>query len=186
MEPKDARLQDGEQPDAAPAAEAAEDSPEVLKARLEELAQALEEARGRADGAQEDVLRARAEFDNMRKRAARDVEAAHKYALERFVSEMLPVRDSMELGIAAAAATEDIPALREGMDLTLKMFVTALERCGVTAVDPLGEKFNPDLHQAMSMEEAAGAESGTVLRVMQKGYVLNDRLVRPALVVVAK
>ncbi len=132
------------------------------------------------------ALRAQAEMDNLRKRTARDVENAHKYALEKFVNELLPIMDSLELGISAAESAENIDDLREGMDLTVKMFNTAMDKFNVKALEPQGEKFNPEQHEAVSMQEIEGAESGTVVTVMQKGYELNGRLVRPAMVVVAK
>ena len=132
------------------------------------------------------ALRAQAEMDNLRKRTGRDVENAHKYALEKFVNELLPIMDSLELGISAAESAENIDDLREGMDLTVKMFNTAMEKFNVKAIDPQGEKFNPEQHEAVSMQEIEGAESGHVVTVMQKGYELNGRLVRPAMVVVAK
>jgi len=132
------------------------------------------------------ALRAQAEMDNLRKRTGRDVENAHKYALEKFVNELLPIMDSLELGISAAESAENIGDLREGMDLTIKMFNTAMDKFNVKAVDPQGEKFNPEQHEAVSMQEIEGAASGTVVTVMQKGYELNGRLVRPAMVVVAK
>ncbi len=132
------------------------------------------------------ALRAQAEMDNLRKRTGRDVENAHKYALEKFVNELLPIMDSLELGISAAESAENIDDLREGMDLTVKMFNTAMDKFNVKAIDPQGEKFNPEQHEAVSMQEIEGAESGHVVTVMQKGYELNGRLVRPAMVVVAK
>ena len=161
-------------------AEAAELS-EVEALKLE-----LEQALNNAANAKEDVLRARAEADNVRKRAERDVAAAHKYGIERFVDELLPVKDSMDLGFDALDATTDIDAIREGMTLTRKMFDDALEKHGVKVVDPQGEVFDPEFHQAMTMQPSAEAAPGTVLTVMQKGYLLNDRLIRPAMVVVAK
>jgi molecular chaperone GrpE len=124
--------------------------------------------------------------DNIRKRTARDVENAHKYALERFVNELLPIIDSLELGMSAAESVEDIDDLREGMGLTIKMFDTAMNKFNVKAVDPQSEKFNPEQHEAVSMQEIDGTESGIVVKVMQKGYELNGRLVRPAMVIVAK
>ena len=139
--------------------------------------------------AQENIdkaLRATAELDNIRKRTSRDIENAHKYALERFVNELLPVADSMELGINASQAAEDIESLREGMDLTLKKLFDCLGKFGVNAIDPAGEKFDPEWHQAVSMQELEGTASGQVVTVMQKGYELNGRLIRPAMVVVAK
>ena len=132
------------------------------------------------------ALRAGAELDNVRKRALREVENAHKYALERFVSELLPVLDSMELGINASQSAQDLQSLREGMDLTLKKLFDCLDKFGVKAIDPGGEKFNPDWHEAVSLQELEGSASGQVVTVMQKGYELNGRLVRPAMVVVAK
>lgn len=134
----------------------------------------------------EKALRAQAELDNMRKRTARDIENAHKYSLERFVNDLLPVIDSMELGLSATENAADVTSLKEGMDLTYKMFAASLDKFGVKAVDPQGEKFNPELHQAVSMQEAEGVESGNVISVMQKGYELNGRLIRPAMVIVAK
>ena len=132
------------------------------------------------------ALRATAELENIRKRTSRDVENAHKYALERFVNELLPVIDSMELGINASQSAQDIESLREGMDLTLKKLFDCLEKFGVKAIDPAGEKFDPEWHEAVSMQELEGSDSGQVVTVMQKGYELNGRLVRPAMVVVAK
>ena len=132
------------------------------------------------------ALRATAELENIRRRTSRDIENAHKYALERFVNELLPVIDSMELGINASQSAEDIQSLREGMDLTLKKLFDCLEKFGVKAIDPAGEKFDPEWHEAVSMQELEGSDSGQVVTVMQKGYELNGRLVRPAMVVVAK
>ena len=153
---------------------------------LEELRQALEVQTRKATDNLELAQRAQAEMDNLRKRTARDVENAHKYALERFVQDLLPVIDSLELGLGAAESASDVTSLREGMDLTLKKFVGSLEKFGVTVVDPQGEKFNPERHEAVSMTDAEGGVSGTVISVLQKGYELNGRLVRPAMVVVAK
>ncbi len=132
------------------------------------------------------ALRATAELENIRKRTSRDIENAHKYALERFVNELLPVIDSMELGINASQSAEDIESLREGMDLTLKKLFDCLEKFGVKAIDPAGEKFDPEWHEAVSMQQLEGSAPGQVVTVMQKGYELNGRLVRPAMVVVAK
>ena len=132
------------------------------------------------------ALRAQAEMDNLRKRTARDVENAHKYALERFVNELLPILDSLELGMSAAESIENIDDLREGMDLTIKMFDTAMNKFNIKAIDPQNEKFNPEQHEAVSMQEINGTESGIVVKVMQKGYELNGRIVRPAMVIVAK
>ena len=133
------------------------------------------------------MMRLRAEIDNNRKRAERDVENAHKYALKSFVENLLPVIDSMEMGQTAATADNaTLESIREGAELTIGMFVQVLEKNGLEQVDPLGEKFDPERHQAISMLDVDSAESNTVVEVMQKGFLLNDRLVRPAMVVVAK
>lgn len=155
-------------------------------ARIETLEAELAAARAECEQQRELALRAAAETDNVRKRADRDLENAHKYALERFVSELLPVKDSLELGLAAATDSVAVENLREGTEMTLRMLGAAVEKFGVREVDPVGEAFDPALHQAMSARESAEAAPGTVLEVIQKGYVLNERLVRPALVIVAK
>jgi molecular chaperone GrpE len=147
----------------------------------------LQEARAEAASHLDDFLRARAELENLRKRAARDVEKAHKFGLERFMTELLPVKDSVELGLGAALDTEaDAHKLREGLELTLKLFNAASEKFGLREVNPEGQSFDPEFHQAMSIQEAAGVEPGTVVMVVQKGYVLNERLLRPAMVIVAQ
>jgi len=132
------------------------------------------------------VVRAQAEMENLRKRTVRDVENAHKYALERFINELLPILDSLELGLSASANTKNIDELYKGIELTIEMFNKALEKFGVKTIDPHGEKFNPELHEAVSMQEIEDSESGIIITVMQRGYSLNDRLIRPAMVVVAK
>lgn len=154
------------------------------EASVEALQQQLEALQGKADGYLNDMMRARADAENLRKRTARDIENAHKFGQEKFITEMLPVKDSMDLGVAAAETATDIDTLREGMALTLKAFAQALEKLGVTEVNPQGEKFNPELHQAISMQPS-DAEPNTVVTVVQKGYCLHERLVRPALVIVA-
>lgn len=153
---------------------------------IELLVQQIESHKRSAAENLEKAMRAQAELDNMRKRTARDIENAHKYSLERFVNDLLPVIDSMELGLSAAENTDDIDSLREGMDLTYKMFSASLEKFGVKVINPQGEKFNPELHQAVTMQEVDGEESGNIINVMQKGYELNGRLIRPAMVIVAK
>lgn len=132
------------------------------------------------------VVRAQAEMENLRKRAARDVENAHKYALERFTSELLPIIDSLELGLSASVKAKNLDDLCKGMELTLEMFNTVMEKFGITMIEPKGEKFNPELHDAVSMQETDDSNSGIIIEVMQKGYTLNGRLIRPAMVVVAK
>ncbi|MCP4983846.1 MAG: nucleotide exchange factor GrpE [Gammaproteobacteria bacterium] len=135
----------------------------------------------------EQMMRLRAEIENNRKRAERDLENAHKYALKNFVENLLPIMDSMEMGHTAASADNaTLDSIREGSELTMNMFIQVLEKNGLEQVDPVGEKFDPERHQAISMIEVEKAESGIVIEVMQKGFLLNDRLVRPAMVVVAK
>ena len=152
----------------------------------EELVTALEEARDAADTAKDQALRAQAEVENVRRRAQRDVEHAHKFALERFVGELLPVVDSLEKAIEAAAGETEAQAIAEGVELSLKLALSAMEKSGLTQIDPAGEPFDPEFHEAMSMIESADAEPGSVLQVLQKGYSLNGRLVRAAMVMVAK
>jgi molecular chaperone GrpE len=154
----------------------------------EELQLQLEDARAKVDEHWEQILRLQAELDNTRRRAERDVENAHKYGLERFANELLPVKDSLELGLQAANAGEEgaVEKLREGTELTLKMLNAAMEKFGLKEVNPVGEPFDPQLHQAMTMQESKEHAPNTVVAVMQKGYLLNDRLIRPAMVMVAK
>jgi molecular chaperone GrpE len=153
---------------------------------IEELSTALEQIQQKADGYWNDLLRARAEIDNVRKRTEREVANAHKYGQERLILELLPVKDSLELGLAASDQPTSIEGLREGIELTLKMFSTVLEKTGVAVIEPQGERFNPELHQAMTVQGSSEVEPGTVLMVVQKGYLLHDRVLRPAMVVVAK
>lgn len=168
---------------------AQEEVDEGQDAATEEVAGLLQENERLKIEVKENIdkaLRAAAELDNIRKRTSRDIENAHKFALERFINELLPVVDSMELGINASQSAEDIEGLREGMDLTLKKLFDCLGKFGVKTIDPAGEKFDPEWHEAVSMQELEGSEPGQVVTVMQKGYELNGRLVRPAMVVVAK
>lgn len=152
-----------------------------------DLTALLEDARNKADDHWNQFLRVQAEMDNLRKRSERDLENAHKFALEKFSSELLPVKDSLEMGLAAASGDDEAVAkLREGMELTLKILSSTLEKFGIVEVNPEGETFNPELHQAMSMQESAELEPNTVMAVMQKGYQLHGRLIRPAMVMVSK
>ena len=163
-----------------------DDTGEESGPTIESLTDEIEVQKQIVEESLEKAIRAQADMDNLRKRTVRDIENAHKYALERFVNELLPVLDSMEMGISASDGTENIDDLREGMELTLKILLTAMEKFDVKVIDPQGEKFNPEQHEAISMQEFDGAESGTVANVVQKGYELNGRLVRPAMVIVAK
>ena len=134
----------------------------------------------------DELLRSRAEIENTRKRAEKDIAAAHKYGLERLVQDILPVKDSMDMGLEIPVDSDVSDAFREGMELTSKMFGDFFEKLNVKAINPAGEMFDPEFHQAMMTEPSSDVEKGTVTKVMQQGYLLNDRLVRPALVVVAE
>jgi len=150
----------------------------------EDTAAALAELKAKADENWDLYLRAAAEVENIRKRAARDVENAHRFALENFGRDLLGVVDSLEMGLDAASSA-DAAALREGSEATCKLLKNTLERFGITAIDPAGEPFDPQQHEAMSMMPSDSAEPGSVLTVVQKGYALNGRLLRPARVIVA-
>jgi molecular chaperone GrpE len=144
----------------------------------------MEALRGEVEQLRAESLRERADLDNQRKRLARDLENARKYANERLLSELLPLFDSMEAGLAAAAQADP---LREGLELTLRQLHRIAEGNGLTEVAPApGDAFDPERHQAMSMVAAEGLPPGSVAQLFQKGYVLNERLLRPALVVVAQ
>ncbi|OBS10330.1 nucleotide exchange factor GrpE [Acidihalobacter prosperus] len=153
---------------------------------MEALHRDLQEMKDKAQTHWDQFVRAQAELDNLRKRAERDLANAHKYALERFANELLPVKDSLELGMGAADGADAVASIREGMELTLRMFGQVLAKFGIEEVNPVGERFDPERHQAMTMQPSGEQPPNTVLGVMQKGYVLNDRLLRPAMVVVSK
>ena len=156
-------------------------------AQLERLQQALTEAEERARSHREQYLRAVAELDNVRKRAQRDIEAANRYGLEKFAAELLPVRDSLELAVQSAEQAQvDARSLKQGQEATLQLLAKALERLGLTPIHPVGEAFDPTRHEAMMAQDSATAKPGTVLQVVQTGYELNGRVVRPARVIVAK
>jgi molecular chaperone GrpE len=163
------------------------DAPELEVDSIEELQAKLTEVEQQAQENWEKLLRANAEMDNLRRRTERELENAHKYALERFAQELLAVRDSLEMGVAAADQEEaSVEKIREGTELTLRMLESAMDKFNIQQIDPEGETFNPELHQAMSMVEMPDKEPNTVINVMQKGYLLNDRLIRPAMVMVSK
>jgi len=153
----------------------------------EKLQLLLEDARAKADEHWEMVIRARAESENLKKRHSRELENAHKFAIEKFVNELLPVRDSMELGLTAAQdEAADVAKLVEGTELTLKLLTDVMGKFGIEEINPVGEPFNPEFHQAMAMQPSSDVEPNTVLTVVQKGYTLNERLVRPAMVMVSQ
>jgi len=152
-----------------------------------EMGRLLEDARSKADEHWDMVLRTRADMENLKRRAERDVEKAHKYALDKFAGELVGVWDSLELGQKAAMAEDaDIEKLREGVDLTLKQLSSVMGKFGVEQIDPEGQPFDPDMHQAISMVPTSDVPPNTVVNVIQKGYTLNGRLIRPALVMVSQ
>ena len=153
----------------------------------EELLLTLQDAQAKADEYWNKLLRAQAELTNMQRRAEKELENAHKYGLEKFVKELLPVKDSLEMGLVAVEGeTPDPIKVREGVEMTLKMLADVVGKFGVSEIDPLGQPFNPEFHQAMTTQPGGeGVEPNTVLTVFQKGYLLNERLIRPAMVVVA-
>jgi len=154
---------------------------------LESLQEALDEATAQAAENWDKFVRAQAELDNIAKRNRRELENAHKYAIEKFVSEMLPIWDSLEMGLDHADGDDiDAQKLKEGHELTLRMLSRLMEKFNVVCIDPQGEAFNPDQHEAMTMQPSDDVAADHVLTVIQKGYALNDRLIRPARVVVAK
>lgn len=180
---------DNEETAAAEAAAEAVEVPESEDAELsvEELKKQLAKAEKKAADNWDKVLRIQAEMENLKRRTQKDLDNAHKYGLEKFAKELLSVIDSLELGIQAA--TSDVPEvvkLREGSELTIKQFEAVFAKFNIQAIDPIGEPFNPEFHQAMTMVPTADAEPNTVINVFQKGYVLNGRLIRPAMVVVAQ
>lgn len=153
----------------------------------EQLAQAQEEIAELRKELAEIQPRTQAEIQNMRRRAEQDVDKARKFALEKFAGELLPVVDSLERALEVCNADDEATkGLREGVEMTLKLFLDGMAKFNVEMLDPQGQPFNPEHHQAMSMVDAGGAEPNTVVAVMQKGYLLNGRLVRPAMVMVAK
>lgn len=155
--------------------------------RIYELESALSDAQATIKEQQESVLRARAEMENARRRAETEVEKARKFALERFAGELLPVLDNLERAIELGDATNElVKPLLEGVEMTLKGFVNSVDKFGLKVINPQGEAFNPEQHQAMSMQESAELAPNTVMAVMQKGYELNGRLLRPAMVMVSR
>ena len=166
---------------------AAADSISPEQEKINELELSLAAAQSTVAGQKDSVIRAKAEVDNVRRRSAQDVEKARKFALEKFTAELLPVADNLERAIASVNADDEAQkAIAEGVELTLQSFISALGKFGVKSIDPKDQPFNPELHQAMSMQEVEGVAPNTVIAVMQKGYELNGRLVRPAMVMVSK
>ena len=152
------------------------------------LQEQLKAAEAAAGMARDELLRVQAEMQNLRRRTEQDIEKAHKFGQEKFSTELLAVMDNLERSAAAAEASEDeaVQAIKEGVELTLKGFMDCFKRFNIEAVDPLGEPFDPQLHQAMSIQESPDAEPNSVIAVMQKGYTLHGRVIRPAMVMVSK
>ncbi|WP_070962592.1 nucleotide exchange factor GrpE [Vibrio sonorensis] len=157
------------------------------EAKIAELEAALLASEAKVKEQQDSVLRAKAEVDNMRRRTEQEIDKARKYALNKFAEELLPVIDNLERAIQAAdTENELVKPIVEGVELTHKTFVDTVSKFGLKEINPEGETFNPELHQAMSIQESPDHESNTVMFVMQKGYELNGRVIRPAMVMVAK
>ncbi len=176
-----------------PELDGAEADVEIVEAQqtepvsLEELQKQLKQAQKKAEQNWDKAVRSQAEMENLKRRTQKDLENAHKYGLEKFAKELLSVIDSLELGIQAS--TSDLPevvALKEGSELTIKQFETVFAKFNIEALEPIGQAFNPELHQAMTMQPSADVEPNTVINVFQKGYILNGRLIRPAMVVVSQ
>lgn len=160
-----------------------QDGAESQVADAAALQTALAAAEARALEHKDLYMRALAELENVRKRSARDIEQAHKFAVDRFANDLIGVKDSLELGVNASGSLE---TLRAGSEATLKLLAKAFEKAGVIEIDPQGEPFNPELHEAMVSQPSAEHEPNSVLQVVQKGYQLNGRLLRPARVIVAR
>lgn len=150
------------------------------------LAEELATAVAEIETLKDQMLRIQADAQNIRRRAEQDVEKAHKFGVEKFANEMLPIVDSLERALEAFGEDEDLKPMREGVEMTMNMFLSGLAKFKMEQVDPMGQPFDPALHQAMSMIDAPDADANSVIAVMQKGYTLHGRLVRPAMVVVAK
>ena len=166
---------------------AALDPDNLLSSQLDALHEKLAEAETAAAAAKDQQLRAAAELENVRKRAEREIESARKYGAERVLGDLLAISDSLELGLKAASGPDaSVRSILEGLALTQKQFLMMFEKYGVAVVDPAGQPFNPEFHEAVSVVPSADVPANQVLGVMQKGYRLHDRLLRPAMVVVAK
>lgn len=176
------RVQDGSE-DYVDAGESSADS----VAETDELSAQLEQAQAEAEQYRDQAARAQAELENVRKRAQRDVESARKFAIEKFASELLGVQDSLELGLKSAEEHHgDFDKLKEGMEMTHRMLASSMEKVGIEVINPEGETFNPEYHEAVSTQPTDEMAPNTVASVMQKGYTLNGRVLRAAMVTVAK
>lgn len=186
-EPVELQTDSTEQTSSKEAADTKVSAEKTAMPSVEELTRQLAEATVKAQNNWDSLLRKQAEYDNLQKRMERELDNARKYALEKFATQLLAVKDSMELGIEAATKPETtLDSVREGIDLTLKMLTDTMAKFGIQEINPIEEKFNPQWHEAMAMQPVPNVEEGAVLHVHQKGYQLNERLLRPARVVVAK
>lgn len=158
----------------------------TLKEEMQKLTQALEDAEQALAEAKEKELRAYAEIENIRRRSEKDVQSAHKFALEKFANALLPVIDSMEKATEQNLESAEAKAMAEGVELTMKMFIDVVGKFGLQQLDPLDQPFDPNLHEAMAMQPNPEKQDNTVAMVFQKGYVLNERVIRPARVIVVK
>lgn len=173
------------QAEQAPAAEPETDRDSAVD--IPDEAGQLEVALNKADEHWNELLRARADLENMRRRHSRDLEHAHKHALDKFIAELLPICDSLELGLNAANEKDaKLDTVRGGMEMTLKMFMGSIGKFGLEQVDPQGQPFDPEAHEAIAMQPDESVKSNHVISVMQKGYRFNGRLLRPAMVVVSQ
>lgn len=159
---------------------------EIAQLSREELEQKLNEAEAKANQSWDQVLRVQAEVENIRRRTEREISNAHKYGLEKIIMELLPIIDGIEHGLAIPVPNEAAKAVHEGMEMTLNMMIKMLEKFGVKQINPKGENFNPEQHQAIQTKSDPNAQANSVIEVLQKGYALQDRLLRPALVIVAQ
>jgi molecular chaperone GrpE len=183
----DKKSSTNEKKEANPQKDATLEQPITPTALIEELKQELAAAEQKAQDYWEKVLRAQADMENMKRRTQKDLEDTHKFALTGFAKELLPVLDSLELGLQAATGdSTEVKKFREGSELTLKQFSAAFSKFNIEILNPLGQPFNAEHHQAMVMQEVKDAAPNTVINVFQKGYMLNGRLLRPAMVIVAK
>ncbi|WP_428774272.1 nucleotide exchange factor GrpE [Vibrio sp.] len=164
-----------------------QDDTDEQEAKIAQLEAALLSSEAKIKDQQESVLRAKAEVENMRRRTEQEIDKARKYALNKFAEELLPVIDNLERAIQAADTEHEVvKPIVEGIELTHKTFIDVVSKFGLKEINPEGEVFNPEFHQAMSIQESDDHESNTVMFVMQKGYELNGRVIRPAMVMVAK
>ncbi|WP_417521020.1 nucleotide exchange factor GrpE [Marinobacter sp.] len=172
------------------AADAAAEEMQVEGEVQQEEVSELDALKEQLQDSQEQMLRLQAEMQNVRRRAEMDVQKAHKFALEKFVKELLPVADSLEKAVESTEGQEAagglVASIRQGVEMTLSLFVSSLKKFNVEPLNPVGEPFDPQQHEAMSMVPAPDAEPNSVVAVVQKGYLLNGRVVRPAMVMVAK